>query len=451
MSSRACDHPFARTSAGPCDGELPHHAQPAPAALAALSFLALAVAAPAGAANVFVTNCSDHGPGSLRNAAAVALDGDVIDLRGLTCPRILLTSRPILFEQPSITVQGPGAGRLAIDGGGRSAVLRHDPPGRATGRLLRVSDLTVRWGRLYDPVLSEGGCVYSGANVTLERVNVHHCVASGSRAIFGAGVYSGRNLRLVQSKVYANRAVLASPDAYAFGGGVFGAATVLLDRSRLCSNEAQSGGGGWSNNLSAVDSTVSHNLGGGFEMYAGAVSRSTFSDNTGYGLVIHGGRVANSTFSSNRGPGLSGAEVSLLQNTIAYNKVQSTGGVCSGGLSLGGGFSQLRGNIAAHNTCDGIPLDYTHSTETNIYFPSEGNLIMYAGDSVPPETLNADPHLLPLADNGGPTLTHALRADSPAIDRGSEAEAGPYDQRGVGYLRIVNGFADIGAFERQRP
>jgi hypothetical protein len=427
------------------------HAHSPQAALAALILLGLAVAAPAAAATVAVTNCNDHGTGSLRNAAAVALDDDLIDLRGLACTRILLTSGPILFEQAAITVQGPGRGRLAIDGGGHSAVLRHDPPGRPTGRLLRVRDLTVRWGRLYDPVLSEGGCVYSGANVTLERVNVHHCVASGARAIFGAGVYSGRNLRLINAQVYENRAVLSAPDAYAFGGGAYGAATVLLDHSRLCDNEAQFAGGGWSNSLTAIDSTVSHNVGGGFDMGAGTVDRSTFSHNAGYGLAIHDGRVANSTFSSNLGPGLTGGGVQLLQNTIAFNRTPRIDGVCGAGLSVGSGFSQLRGNLVARNTCDGIPLDYTHSSESTIYFPSEGNLIMYAGSSVPPETLNADPHLLPLADNGGPTLTHALPADSPAIDRGSEADVGLYDQRDVGFLRTVNGIADIGAFERQRP
>src|SRR6516165_11559301 len=54
-----------------------------------------------------------------------------------------------------------------------------------------------------------------------------------------------------------------------------------------------------------------------------------------------------------------------------------------------------------------------------------------------------------LQDNGGPTLTHALLADSPAIDVGNNRYATDWDQRGPGYPRIVNGIIDIGAFEYQ--
>ena len=65
-----------------------------------------------------------------------------------------------------------------------------------------------------------------------------------------------------------------------------------------------------------------------------------------------------------------------------------------------------------------------------------------------------------MADNGGPTWTHALLAGSPAIDAGdSSLEAGNdaplYDQRGEGFDRIRDGngiddaVIDIGAFEVQ--
>jgi hypothetical protein len=62
-----------------------------------------------------------------------------------------------------------------------------------------------------------------------------------------------------------------------------------------------------------------------------------------------------------------------------------------------------------------------------------------------------DPGLLPLANYGGPTETHALAANSLAIDAGNpSATAGvgtvpEFDQRGVG--RIFEGTIDIGAYE----
>src|SRR5690606_15566249 len=65
-----------------------------------------------------------------------------------------------------------------------------------------------------------------------------------------------------------------------------------------------------------------------------------------------------------------------------------------------------------------------------------------------------------LADNGGPTLTHALVAGSLAIDAGDDVQAidensNPLvtDQRGAGFGRILDGdgdfsqTVDIGAFE----
>jgi len=57
--------------------------------------------------------------------------------------------------------------------------------------------------------------------------------------------------------------------------------------------------------------------------------------------------------------------------------------------------------------------------------------------------------LAPLADNGGPTLTHALLAGSPAIDAGDNFFALPTDQRGV--ARIAGPQTDIGAFELEQP
>jgi hypothetical protein len=70
------------------------------------------------------------------------------------------------------------------------------------------------------------------------------------------------------------------------------------------------------------------------------------------------------------------------------------------------------------------------------------------------DILDQDPQLGPLADNGGPTWTHALDPASPAIDAGNPAGClGPGDvpltddQRGE--LRPAGDACDIGAFEYQ--
>ena len=59
----------------------------------------------------------------------------------------------------------------------------------------------------------------------------------------------------------------------------------------------------------------------------------------------------------------------------------------------------------------------------------------------------------PLANNGGPTQTHELLTGSPAIDHGAVPvpvfPGNEFDQRQAGFLRVVNGTVDIGAYEVQ--
>jgi predicted outer membrane repeat protein len=75
------------------------------------------------------------------------------------------------------------------------------------------------------------------------------------------------------------------------------------------------------------------------------------------------------------------------------------------------------------------------------------------GDKVGAAASPLDARLAPLANNGGPTQTHALLSGSPAIDAANPAAPGsggnacpPADQRGV--ARPQGPRCDIGAFER---
>jgi hypothetical protein len=423
-------------------------------AVAPFAGVFLLPATEAHAANVPVTNCNNDGPGSLRNAASMALDNDVIDLRGLTCTRIVLTS-PVFFGQFTIDVQGPGMYRLAIDGRARTSLLRHHITGNgASGRLIRIRDLTLRWGRVDEQEGDAyGGCAYSGGSIEMRRVIVHDCaVIARTGNASGGGVAARRNLRLIDSLVYNNRSSAPSENRQSVAGGASGGWTLLLQRSRVSRNSAAFAGGVSTAELSTIESTVSHNQGGGaYSPFGGIVQSSTFSGNDGIGLEFGRGRVMNSTFSGNAGIGLLGSGGSYWQNTIVYNRVprDPESGTCLGGMTLSFGQVQMRGNLVAHNTCDGMPLDFWRNPEAQFFIPTSRNLIMYSVGGVPADTLTVDPRIGPLADNGGRTLTHALAPDSPARDVGSSADVGPWDQRGEGFVRRVCGYADIGAYELQ--
>src|SRR6266511_885838 len=89
-----------------------------PAAIAIPLFFAVALLAHA--ATITVTNTNDSGAGSLRQALIDASDGDTITFA--VSGTIVLTSGELLVDK-SITIPGPGAGRLAVDGNATSRVF----------------------------------------------------------------------------------------------------------------------------------------------------------------------------------------------------------------------------------------------------------------------------------------------------------------------------------------
>src|SRR6478752_1458696 len=72
---------------------------------------------------IIVTNTNDSGPGSLRQALVDANDGDTIDATGVS-GTILLTSGELQITH-NVTINGPGANHLAVDGNGQSRVFEN--------------------------------------------------------------------------------------------------------------------------------------------------------------------------------------------------------------------------------------------------------------------------------------------------------------------------------------
>ena len=168
------------------------------------------------------------------------------------------------------------------------------------------------------------------------------------------------------------------------------------------------------------------------------VVNSTFNGNSaGYGggiavygsptsLQLHGGTLAGNTAFADQGGGLSvqfTATATLIDTIVAGN---------AGGDVI----AALAPNSAANLIGDGTGM-------TGLINGANGNLIGTAATPI-------NPMLGALADNGGPTKTLAILPGSPAINSGVDPDNAPYDQRGIGFARVVGTSADIGAFELQQ-
>jgi hypothetical protein len=295
----------------------------------------------------------------------------------------------------------------------------------------------------------------------------------GDTAGNGGGIYSAGRLTLTQSTIRDNR-------AGSNAGGVYNAETgvATLANSLVDSNRVDDGAGGGVRNdgeLSVTATTFHGNVatedGGGALFNAGtaSISGSTLSDNHSaesggalYNASSGSASISKSTISGNRarseGGGIfnRGGTLHLNNVTIANNAVIGDGGgIANGLLGAVSGWIDIANSIVAGNRKIG-----GGNSDCLMTLNSQGyNLIQNSASCIVTgdptgNLLGIDPRLGPLANNGGPTRTHALRPGSPAIDAGNPATPGSggnacaaADQRGV--ARPQGSRCDIGAYERR--
>src|SRR5215208_6436790 len=125
---------------------------------------------------IIVTNTNDSGPGSLRQTVADANNGDVIGFA--VTGTIELTSGELLVTR-SITISGPGAENLAVNGNNQSRVFHV-----ASGQIVTISGLTITNGHVSD---SGGGIYNDHAVLTLNDCTINDNSASGN---LGGGIHN---------------------------------------------------------------------------------------------------------------------------------------------------------------------------------------------------------------------------------------------------------------------
>jgi hypothetical protein len=439
-----------------------------------------------------VTSCADDGgAGTLRSVVYSAAEGDTVDLSQLSCGTITLVEGAIdigvLGEHHinDLSIIGPGSDALTIDGNSDRVFVHGDfQVGLGT---LSISDLTIANG---DYTHGLASCIDSSGNVELTRAVVTGCKASNGGPLTFGGAVSAAYLTMTSSAISDSRSE-ASGDNVAIGGGAYVMDDAVLIGSTISGNVAiaQSPGDGElyltagaglyvRGGLTMEASTVSDNSLVTYDLFHGPgggifvrddtdIADSTFSRNiaaTGGGLYkavfSHYGdpgttlRIANSTFSANGAYYFGGAIVTFRPTTIANSTISQN----NAGLGVAGVWGrgdhvalELQSTIIAKNSYGDVSgMYFDLFSDRPITVSGANNLVMVASHAtLPDDTLDVDPLLAALADNGGPTETMALDPRSPAIDVGNNVTDLAFDQRGEGFARIAGAGPDIGAFELQ--
>jgi hypothetical protein len=220
---------------------------------------------------IVVTNTNDSGPGSLRDALATANDGDMIDATGVS-GTILLTSGELQINH-NVTINGPGAGNLAVNGNATSRVFENFASN------VTISGLTISNG-LPTGENSGGGGILNHFGLTLSGTSILSNNAGGHPPFFagGGGINSdgGETLTVTNSTISDN-------SAGGGGGGIFvnnmnSGGTVTVTNSTISDNSAGGGGGIWNvgGTITVTNSTISANsapTGGGILNDNGAVAQ----------------------------------------------------------------------------------------------------------------------------------------------------------------------------------
>lgn len=236
---------------------------------------------------------------------------------------------------------------------------------------------------------------------------IGNSVVTDGGEVSGGGLYALIGDITLQDSTISGNSAVGLPG---LGGGVFGHYGISLSGTTVSGNEASHEGGGvWGRHVLLSNSTISGNssqeLGGGIFLDVSAtLNNSTITDNS----APFGGGIAT--------------WVDFTMNS-----------------------SIVFGNTSTDGSAPAADIYAADSAATAV--SGVANLVGISALTLPLDTAATDPQLGPLADNGGPTFTHALPASSFAIDRGANPDALATDQRGAGYPRVFGPQTDIGAFE----
>jgi CSLREA domain-containing protein len=461
------------------------HTQSQTVRVATLAALAIAVwTLPASAATFDVTTTADGNDGAcdahctLREAIVAAnldRDRDLINLPAGTY-RLSISGRGEdraatgdLDILERIDLRGSAEQTTIIDGEGIDRVLHvHVMEWQEGDEAVEITDVTVTGGEVRGG--DEGGGILVAGALVLEHSTVQANSARGYQA--GGGGIANKGVLVLKNVTVSDNSTDGDDGP---GGGIwnhFG--TLTIDHSVISDNSTDGDGGDgaglWSefgvvtmNRVSVSGNTGAGAYSDGGGIWAGfstfVLKGSTVSDNSTAGVAGGGGIwmgtstvvMANCTISGNVATG-GGGGIWTDDSTLTVTNCTISGNSVTNGWVLSGAIWKAGGTVVVTNTLiDGdcfLEFDL-QSGGGNLESPGNSCGFNRASDrpGVSAEALG----LGSLADNGGPTPTHALLAESAAIDSGLDSFCPAVDQRGEPRPRDGDGdgdaVCDIGAFE----
>jgi hypothetical protein len=278
---------------------------------------------------------------------------------------------------------------------------------------------------------SDSGSEDSGSTGDLDITSDILIIGDGAEKtiIRGETGFQDRIFHILSGAVQISNLSLESGYVKDFGGAIYNAGSLELENVSILNNIAEKNGGGIYNSgeLELLNSTLAYNqagMGGGAVYNTGnaELTNSTISGNTtNPGSISSGGGLLNASGSMN-----------LTNSTIVEN---------SGNISISTGLvnsiNTIFANPADGFNCYGQFVSLGHNLSSDISCANALN--------DPTDINSTDPMIGTLRDNGGNTWTHALLAESPAVDAGMDLEFPITDQRGIS--RPFGSAYDIGAYE----
>lgn len=416
----------------------------------------------------FIGTCGSAFPGlcTLRTAVLQANSTSAQDTINVPAGVFNLTA---LFEEEleitkDVVINGAGVGKTIIDAGGRSRVIRVDPPANVT-----IHDLTIRGGDAENSSNDngEGGGIFNDGTLTLERV-----VVTGNTAFLGGGIWndSGASLTLREVSIQRNIATIDAGDA---GGGIYNEGTMVLDKVTIDRNRAGGAGGGIFNEQNAqatlTDVIISRNVTD--RRSGGGISNEAIKELTLDRVSIFGNKASGAGGGIRNSGTLSLTNVTISGNSVRRKETFIPGG---GGLRNSGYATLTNVTIAKNSAVRGSGISNRDPDDPDPDGVSELKNVVIANNGVncfaavtslggnlengsscglgPSDLINVNPKVAGLKNNGGFTPTHALQSKSPAIDAGIDSGCPSTDQRGEPRVNIPGmgtTTCDIGAFEFQ--